>query len=143
MRKIKSLIRDEKRDLLLLLTEALAAERKSMACYEQLCLRVQGPWLKEQLERLAREDQTAVARLEDKIINLGGRLDTGTSQVSSPGSVAQELIRAWENERNGQEILRQELGLIKEDDVRELLAALLEQKKAHLVVLRDLIMRYS
>lgn len=143
MRKIKSLIRDEKRDLLLLLTAALSAERKSMSCYEQLRLRVQGPWLKEQLERLAREDQTAVARLEDKIINLGGRLDTGTSQLSSPGPVAQELIRAWENERNGQEILRQELGLIKEDDVRELLAVLLEQKKAHLVVLRDLIMRYS
>lgn len=104
---------------------------------------MQGPWLKEQLERLAREDQASVARLEKKIITLGGRPDTKTPEVPSPGSVAQELIRAWENERNCQEILRQQLGLVKEDDVRELLGTILEEKKVHLVILRNVIMRYS
>lgn len=143
IKKIKSLTKDEKRAPLNLLTQTLVEERKSLACHDQLRLKVQSPWLKEQLERLARENQAQVARLEEKIVTLGGRPDTQTPEISSPGSVAEELIHAWERERNCQEILRQQLGLLKDPEVKELLAKLLQEKKVQVGILRDLIMRYS
>lgn len=131
------------RDPAVLLGQALGAVKRCLALHEHLKDQVQSPWLKEQMEKLAKEDREVTAQLEEKLHSLGGSTEVSFGVESFQGRVAEGLIQDFNHERECQDLLRQGIGLIKEQKLKDFLSRLLAQKKGHLELLREVIMRYS
>ena len=130
-------------DLLKTLEQVLEAEKESVAHHERLERRLVSPWMKERLRRLAQEDREHISIVAEKIRALGGNPTLDISHQPPYGSLVEDLIKDWEDERNLYERLREEMALLPEGEIKQLLAKIREEERSHVELLRDLITRYD